>query len=170
MLRSIFWKLSLLAALMLAACQPLALPSEPAVLPSATPDAGQGKPLNPTDGAPAADPNLPSYAPQAGDAALERGPAFVDEVELLSAESFPPQISILIRGSLPTPCNQLRVTVGQPDAQNKLAVEVYSVVDGGRMCQQVLKAFEVSVPLGPMPASGHYTVTVNSELTREFDY
>lgn len=170
MLRSALWKLLSLAALVLAACQPLAVPSEPTALPTATPDVSQGKPGSSAGEVPTSDPNVPSYAPQAGDAALERSQAFVDEVDMLSAESFPPQISLIIRGSLPTPCHQLRVTVGQPDAQNKLAVEVYSLSQPGRMCQQVLKGFEVTVPLGPMPASGHYTVSINGELTREFDY
>jgi len=170
MLRFTFRKLSLLAALALAACQPLALPSEPAAQPSHTPADAPDKPVNSSDEISTFDPNLPSYAPQAGDGALERGPAFLDEVDLRSAESFPPQIFVSLRGSLPTPCHQLRVTVGQPDAQNQLVMEVYSLSQPGRMCQQVLKAFEVNVPLGPMPASGHYTVIVNGELTREFDY
>lgn len=170
MLRSAFWKLLLLASLLLAACQPLAVPAEPTAPPTATPDVAKGKPGASTGEVPTSDPNLPSYAPQAGDTAFDRGTAFVDEVDMLVAESFPPQISLTIRGSLPTPCHQLRVAVGQPNAQNQLAVEVYGLSQPGRMCQQVLKGFEVTVPLGPMPASGRYTVIVNGELTREFDY
>lgn len=170
MLRSALWKSLSLAAFLVAACQPLAVPSEPTALPTATPDVGQGKPVGSVGDVPTTDPNLPSYIPQAGDAALDRGPVFIDEVEMLSAESFPPQISLIIRGALPTPCHQLRVAVGQPDVQNKLAVEVYSLSQPGRMCQQVLKGFEATVPLGPMPASGHYTISINGDLTREFDY
>lgn len=170
MLRSALWNFLLLASLLLAACQPLAVPAAPTALPTPTPDVSQGKPGSSAGEVPTTDPNLPSYAPQAGDAAFDRGPVFIDEVDMLSAESFPPQISIIIRGSLPTPCHQLRVAIGQPDAQNKLVVEVYSLSQPGRMCQQVLKGFEVTVPLGAMPASGHYTVSINGELMREFDY
>jgi hypothetical protein len=58
--------------------------------------------------------------------------------------------------------------VEEPDANNNIAVDVYSVVDPAVICIQVLQAFQASVNLGSFP-SGHYTVTVNGELGGEFD-
>lgn len=108
------------------------------------------------------------FAPAPGDASLSRGNVFVQEASLLIRESFPPQISLSLKGELPTPCNQLRVDVGTPDASNKISIEVYSVVNPDMVCTQVIKPFEENVDLGTYP-SGHYSVFVNEELVGEFD-
>jgi hypothetical protein len=108
------------------------------------------------------------YAPQPGDDSLTRGSAFVEATDILILESFPPQFQLSLSGSLPTPCNELRVVVEEPDTNNNIAVDVYSVVDPAVICIQVLKAFQASVNLGSFP-SGHYTVTVNGEPSGEFD-
>ena len=106
--------------------------------------------------------------PQPGDEQLTRGEVFIDEAGLLIRESFPPQIALSISGDLPTPCNQLRVAVDAPDQENKINVEVYSVVDPEMACIQVLEPFEEIVDLGSFP-TGHYSVWVNGELAGEFD-
>jgi hypothetical protein len=113
-------------------------------------------------------PSEDPYAPQAGDDALQRGRAFVEATDILVLESFPLQFQISLSGNLPTPCHELRIVVDQPDANNDIAVDVYSVVDPDMICMQVLKGFQASVNLGSFP-SGHYTVTVNGELSGEFD-
>jgi hypothetical protein len=108
------------------------------------------------------------FSPQSEDNTLTRGNAYLNEASVVIRESFPPQISLSIRGDLPTPCNQLRVDVGAPDQDNRITVDLYSVIDPDRMCVQVLKPFEESIDLGTFP-SGHYTVWVNGELVGEFD-
>lgn len=108
------------------------------------------------------------FAPQADDAQLQRGNFYVEEASLIIRESFPPQIALQLKGNLPTPCNQLRVDVKEPDAENQIRVDAYSVSDPDRACVQVLAPVDEQIELGTFP-SGHYTVWVNGEMVGEFD-
>lgn len=143
--------LTLLALILLAACKPAA----------SSPDA-------PVDSGSSPNGSQPSYAPRPGDERLTRGNAFDLTAELLAAESFPVQYFLLLKGSLPTPCHELRVVVHEPDAGNKINVDVYSVTDPDKMCVEVIQPFERNIPLGSFPA-GHYTVRVNGETMAGFD-
>ncbi len=166
----------LLLTSMLAACAavpalPLATAAGAAVSP-APPRATEAEPSRkptviPTIGIPPVPPRMP-YAPQPGDERLSRGNVYIDSATLLLAESYPPQVFLVLSGSLPTPCHQLRVEVSAPDAQNRIRVEAYSRVDPNVICVQVLKAFEASIRLGSY-ASGHYTVWLNGRRVGEFD-
>lgn len=109
-----------------------------------------------------------AYLPKADDGKLTRGNVFIDDSQLLVMESYPVQIALALRGSLPTPCNQLRVIANPPDEQNRIQVEVYSVIDPEQLCAQVLEPFEANIGLGSFPA-GHYSVWVNGEMAGEFD-
>jgi len=112
-------------------------------------------------------PEQNSYLPQTEDQSLTRGAAFVDFKEVLTLESFPLQFLLHLTGSLPTPCNQLRVAVSPPDAENKILVDVYSVSNPDKICMQVIEPFDVSIPLGSFP-EGTYTLWVNGEMAAEF--
>jgi hypothetical protein len=103
-----------------------------------------------------------SFAPQISDNLLTKGPAYIDSADILILESYPPQFHLVLKGSLPDPCHQLRVIVPEPDAQNVVDVEVYSVTDPGSICIQVLAPFEVSVSLDGFPA-GTYDIRVNGD-------
>jgi hypothetical protein len=136
----------------------------PTETPSPTPDLDE-----PVTGEPG-DESTPSpqpWMPQPGDEDLDRGNAFVEASGLLILESFPVQIMLNLSGSLPTPCHQLRVVVAAPDAQNQIAVDVFSLSDPEQICTQNLAPFEANVPLGSFP-SGDYTVLVNGEQIGEF--
>ena len=113
-------------------------------------------------------PTPQNYSPQPGDAILTRGDVQLDSAEVLVMESYPVQITLVLNGNLPTPCNQLRVTVEPPDEENRIQVDVYSVSDPGQMCTQVLEPFEVNFNLGSF-SSGHYSVWVNEKMVGEFD-
>lgn len=76
--------------------------------------------------------------------------------------------SALLKGDMPTPCHQLRVVVKEPNENNMINLEVYSLVDSDAMCITVLHPFQVSIPLDGS-SSGHYSVYVNGELLGEFD-
>jgi hypothetical protein len=108
------------------------------------------------------------YLPQREDGDLTQGNVFIDRSELLIMESYPIQIALVLEGSLPTPCNQLRVIAKPPDEKNRITVEVYSVIDSAQVCTQVLEPFEISVGFGSFP-TGHYSVWVNGEMIGEFD-
>jgi hypothetical protein len=131
------------------------------------------EPVSPDDTVTSNDPDTNGsaskpYAPQPGDSDLTYGKAFVVSADLLVMESDPVQIMLELQGSLPTPCNQLRVVDHEPDEQNRIQVDVYSVIDSGQICVQVEELFEVNVGLGSFP-DGHYTVWVNGEMAGEFD-
>ena len=107
-------------------------------------------------------------SPRPSDSNLVRGNVLLDSTDLLTMESFPLQFMLVLKGGLPTPCHELRVAVSPPDVQNKIVVDVYSVVDPNSICAQVVEPFEENFPLGSFP-SGHYTLWVNGEQVAEFD-
>jgi hypothetical protein len=108
------------------------------------------------------------WQPQTADQGLQRGEAFVNGVDLLVAESFPPQYRLHLQGALPTPCHQLRVEVSPPDSQMNIQVSVYSVVDPSAICAQVLAPFDVMVPLQGL-STGKYSVMVNGQEAGSID-
>jgi hypothetical protein len=110
------------------------------------------------------------YEPQPGDARLSRGEATVDveNSQVLVMESYPIQVSVILKGNLPDPCHKLRVLVTPANTQNEINLDVYSVVDSSKACITELQPFEVTIPLGSV-TSGHYTVYVNGQLLGEFD-
>ena len=155
-------------ALLIGACTEVPMPSQfpvpgPNTLP---PDAPVTSP--PQNGSsPMETPEMP-FAPNPDDINLSRGNVFINESGLVIRESFPPQITLSLSGDLSTPCHELRVNVQEPDSENKINVDVYSVVDPDRVCTQVLEPFQANIDLGTFP-SGHYTVWVNEEMVGEFD-
>ncbi len=105
--------------------------------------------------------------PLPDEASMSRGEVSITSQELLIMESYPLQVALLIKGTLPTPCHRLRVEVSKPDIQNIIAVEAYSLVDPDQNCIQVLEPFDENIPLGSYP-DGTYTVTLNGEEVGEF--
>jgi hypothetical protein len=114
-------------------------------------------------------PTTEPFAPQPGDAKFLRGNVFIDSVNLLTLESYPPQFVLNLVGGLPTPCNQLRLLVHSPDEQNRIKVEAYSVLDPGVVCIQVLKDFDVNLSLGTYP-QGKYSIWINDQQVKEFEW
>lgn len=108
------------------------------------------------------------FAPQPGDAGLSIGNVYLESTELLILESYPIQVNLYISGNLPTPCNQLRVMINDPDMDNRIYIDVYSVSDPDKMCVQVLEPFDSTISLGSF-SPGHNEVYVNGELIGEFD-
>lgn len=126
-------------------------PDEPVSSEPGNAEPGPGEPMTPAE-----------YAPQPGDSKLSRGNVYLESIDLLTLESFPPQFMLSLEGSLPNPCYALRVVVSAPDAQNKIAVDVYSVFDPNLMCAEVIKPFAQGVALGQLKP-GLYTVLVNGD-------
>lgn len=116
---------------------------------------------------PPAAPQTGNYIPSPADGALLRDQVFLEVTGLATLESYPVQFLLQLKGSLPTPCHQLRIAVSPPDAESKVNVEVYSVTDPDKMCIQVLAPFEVGFPLGSFPP-GTYSLWVNGEKAADF--
>jgi len=110
----------------------------------------------------------PSPIPTVLDSKSVHGNVYLDSTELLAKESSPKQFTLVLKGNLPTPCDQLQVKASQPDAENKVTVDVYSVTQPDKMCAQVLEPFEENFSLGSFPA-GHYTLWVKGKKVAEFD-
>jgi hypothetical protein len=147
-----------------AACTPFANATQsPATLP---PDTAVTSP--PMDNMPTNEPYVNPFAPKPSDEKLMRGTVFLNEVSLVIRESYPLQVSLAISGDLPTPCHELRAEIAEPNSENKILVDAYSVVDPNRVCTQVLKPIQEHIDLGTFPP-GHYSVWVNKELAGEFD-
>lgn len=156
----------LISVIWMSACRPTQgiSPNEPGTVP---PDTAVTSP--PQDGqAQEPEPVNNPYAPKPEDADLIQGEVFLDKMDLLIRESYPPQISLNLSGNLPTPCHQLRVQINEPDDNNKINVDAYSVADPDQICVQVLEPFEASIDMGTYPG-GHYSVWVNGEPAGEFD-
>src|SRR5687768_5141255 len=138
------------------ACAPLAPQANATGEPSPlSPDTAVTSP--PIDNMPTTEPRENPYAPKPGDEQLTRGAVFINEASLLIRESFPPQIAVSVSGDLPTPCHELRAVIAAPDQENKIMLDLYSVVDPDTVCTQVLEPFEAQIELGTFP-SGHYSV------------
>jgi len=108
-----------------------------------------------------------SLDPQSGDSALQRGNVYINEVQILILESWPAQVKLQVNGDLPTPCNQLRAVVSEPGSENRIDVEIYSLVDPALSCIQVLEPFDVTLSLGSF-TEGHFTVWINGEQKAYF--
>jgi hypothetical protein len=108
---------------------------------------------------------LPTDEPPQG------GAVFINSADLLIMESYPVQIALHVTGDLPTPCHSFYSQVVAPDAENRIAVTVWSESDPELMCMQVLQPFDesVSIPMTGQP-DGTYSVWLNGELVGEFNY
>ena len=124
-----------------------------------------------TPGAPAPGMVMTSgFEPQPGDANLTRAEVYLsfDSSQLILMESMPLQVLAILNGDLPDPCHQLRVAVTAADADNRIHLEVYSLVTNTEVCTTVLYPFVANIPLGTY-SGGHFSVYVNGELLGEFD-
>jgi len=146
--------LLMICVFMLSAC---VLPSG-----SAGPDEPSSNETPPSGEAPAS-----PLDPIPGEENMSRGEATVTESDMLQLESYPLQIMLNLKGTLPTPCHHLRAEVKEPDDQNRIMVDVFTVYDPTEICVQMIEEFETSLPLGSFP-DGSYTVWVNGEQVGEF--
>ncbi len=101
-------------------------------------------------------PGLPSSGPfpRPEDEHLTRGKAYLESASW-QQQGQPPQWGLLLRGSLPTPCHEVRVQIAPPTADGRVFVQVYSVSPPDTLCVQQISLFEVFVPLPFGPEEGY---------------
>jgi hypothetical protein len=169
----LFCSLSLLALSSACASSPAAPAAEPPGTQPAYPSypSYPSEPVRPIQTylppAQPADPENP-YAPLPQDARLQAGPAYLDDYELQTVSTFPPEYVLTLRGSLPTPCHALRVRVQASESEQRIDIEVYSVSDPNAICTQVLQPFDASIPLRNL-VPVRYTVWLNGEKIGEIE-
>lgn len=100
-----------------------------------------------------------------------RGNVYINNIDIVIMESYPIQVALTIDGELSTPCNEFVSSVSDPNANNEIHIELYSVSDPDEICIQVLEpiSVNVSIPMGEAP-DGIYTIWVNGEKIGEFNY
>lgn len=157
-MKKIYFFILTIAAFTIAACTPVTTPA-------AADDPTMNNPVSSDDSTP---PPSSGSLPSPADSNLRRENANLESTELLTLESYPLQFTLVLNGNLPTPCNHLRIAASPPDAQNKIEVDVYSVIDPNMMCTEVIQPFEVNFSLGSF-LTGHYTLWVNGQQITEFD-
>jgi len=89
-----------------------------------------------------------------------RLPVYLDSVGFVMLESWPVQVHVVLRGTLPTPCHTLAWDLGEPDAEGRIVLSVFSTADLDAVCTQVLEPFEKSIPVGSF-TSGSYVLVIN---------
>jgi hypothetical protein len=92
-------------------------------------------------------------------------PAPIHEVRVAILETYPPQVSVYIKGGLPNTCTTFHdLTVKRSGSTINIVVTVQ--VEKDRLCGQVYTFFERNVNLGSEFISGQtYTINVNGKVT-----
>jgi inhibitor of cysteine peptidase len=96
-----------------------------------------------------------------GDESFIYGTAQVDSIDLLMLESFPVQISLVVRGNLPDGCTTID-QIAQQRQGDTFKVTITTRRPAGKICTEALVPFQESIALevAGLPA-GTYTVDVN---------
>ena len=114
----------------------------------------------------------PSPTPVVPDS--DRLPVYVEDVQIVVRESWPMQVAVMISGSLPTPCHELRWTVeeGATTTEDDWTVaadgSVHTItvwttdLPPDMACATVMEPFSEQVELGRF-VSGNYTIVINGE-------
>ncbi len=79
----------------------------------------------------------------------------------------PSRVVVRLLGSMPSVCNELRVEVNLPDAQGRIFMDVYSLINKDMDCDNVFQQFEATILLGTY-SSGRYTIWINEGLIGDF--
>lgn len=115
------------------------------------------------------DEKLPAYAPQPGDSTLTKANAITNKAYVIFNDADPVEVILHISGYLPTPCHELRVAIPESDENGDIFVEIYALVAPDQICEQVLRAYDVSINLGTYPR-GSYWVWLNGGRVGNFDF
>jgi hypothetical protein len=110
------------------------------------------------------------YAPQPGDAAMMQSNAEIVSAAVMTAESFPPQISLSLAYKLITPCNSLRVNINQPDSTRRIQLDIYGVAPKDKPCNMMALATpqQATINLGSYP-TGQDTFWINGVQVGQFN-
>lgn len=142
----------------------------------ATDQAGYPSPNSALEANPAASgdsgsafPIIEAYPAVAEDNEKATGEFLLDSVELMANPNKPGYTDVIVSGNLPSPCNEKRVKVEDPDSENKIAINVYSVADEDKICTQQIVPFQgIVASLGGYP-SGKYSVIVNGQTAGDIE-
>lgn len=111
-----------------------------------------------------------SYAPRPGDEKLVRGTVFIDYERsyIYESNTKPVQVYVVLKGYLPSPCHQLRVTYAPTDQANVVSLYAYSLTEPDTACLTLIQPFTATIYIGSY-YEGTYTVLVNGVVLGKFD-
>ncbi len=113
---------------------------------------------------------LDQVKPSPGEEKLQKAKVFIDSVEIKSNALLPDgMLEAAISGSLPTPCHVLRADMKILEEERQIQIEMYSLVDPGKSCIQVLEPFDLQIPVD-LENEGKYRVLVNQVEMSQFDW
>ncbi len=116
-----------------------------------------------------ADVTIRPYQPELEDDQMEIGKAWADDVSIQKSADDPAVPELVINGSLPTPCNKLRIVASASDSDGRILVDLYSVRQPDVICAQMIESFSATLPLKTMKA-GDYVVFINREDKLHFTW
>lgn len=100
-----------------------------------------------------------------------RDTLFLDSSELMAMPDQPGLVFLHIEGKLPTACHQFGSAICpscSPNMPNLIQVNVFSLIETGKVCSSPATPFEQDIPLG-VYMEGIYVVQVNGQYVGEFD-
>jgi hypothetical protein len=109
------------------------------------------------------------YQPELKDDQMEIGKAWADDVSIQKSADNPAVPELVINGSLPTPCNKLRIVASASDSDGRILVDLYSVRQPDVICAQMIESFSATLPLKTMKA-GDYSVFINGDDKLHFTW
>jgi len=89
----------------------------------------------------------------------------IQKVDILVAESFPPQVTAHVTGIIPDSCTTAREPEISRDGST-ITIKIIGERPDGVACAQIISSYEKSTALGPLDP-GSYTLHVNN-FTKEF--
>ncbi len=109
-------------------------------------------------------PPMPGNDPQPGDDSYTRSRVSLDldSSQVIATLSDPSMVYVFLNGTLPGPCQVLRVVTSPPDSTNTVNIDAYSLVNPFLPCPGGPNPFSTTVYLGYYP-SWDNTVRVNGE-------
>jgi hypothetical protein len=108
------------------------------------------------------------YAPQPQDSGKTQAGVILTSLDLSERSDLNPvQTELIILGSMPSVCNELRANVNPPDNTYRVFVEIYSIMDPKLKCDNVFQQFKATLLLGVYSA-GQYSLWVNDTFVGNF--
>lgn len=96
---------------------------------------------------------------------MTTAPIKIQNVSIVTAESYPPQIFVEVTGFIPDSCTKAR----DPEIAHDGSTYTITIIGErptGMVCAQIVSPYKHSIPLGSLEA-GQYTVVVNG-VTKNF--